>query len=125
MAQTPPPDVRRSWLPFWITVAILFCGLGGPLTLMLVLPFGMASDNCHDGSRGYLCNGGDPLFAMLPVIGLFAALVAAPLAAWVISRIRLGGRRMSPTWGIGVGVIVWFLVPVIVWRIAESGYHGP
>lgn len=97
------------------------------LTYFLMLPFGMASDGCGDDDPGYLCNGGDSLFALLPPIGFVSALGSSVPAAAVLSRLRMqpDGRRLSPVWGLAVGVLMWWLVPFTVWHAAIAVYHGP
>lgn len=95
---------------FWIGWSILLVG-GAACTYVLLLPFGMASDGCHQGSTGYLCHGGDPLFAILPAVGFAAALGCSLLSAGLLAIVRPFGRRLAPSWGLVVGTAAWLLVP--------------
>ncbi|WP_216917461.1 hypothetical protein [Nocardia noduli] len=118
------PGFARGWGMFWIGWSILLV-IGAAGTFVLLLPSGMASDGCHQGSTGYLCNGGDSLFALLPAIGFAAALGCSLLSAGLLAIVRPFGRRLVPSWGLVVGMAAWLLVPIAVWELAKIGYHGP
>ncbi|HEX4221678.1 MAG TPA: LppA family lipoprotein [Pseudonocardiaceae bacterium] len=116
LPSAPPVEAppRRLGVGFGIGMSV-FVVLGGVVSMFLMLPLGMASDPCGQGSTEFRCSlTGQQLLPWLPWIGWVAGLIVAGIGAALLRR-----WEAAPASGLfGAGVV--YVVTVVI----ALGYAG-
>lgn len=111
--QQPGPDHAKHWI--WFAGILLGLGmLGAAASVVLMLPLGMATAGCHEGTQDKVCQlsgRGQNVLVFIPWMCVVAGTAVAIASAAVAARLH-----RTPLIGLAPGIAAFFAtIPLGYW----------